>query len=129
MKIDKVTPVRIVDAIEPCLPFWCGALGYEKKTEVPHGGALGFVILEGAAGELMLQTRASLADDLPAVAARAPDTVLYAEVPSLADAQRALRGAEILVAERETFYGTRETVAVDPGGTVVVFAEAISRRV
>ena len=48
MKINKLTPVRIVEAIEPCLPFWCDALGYEKKTEVPHGDRLGFVILEGS---------------------------------------------------------------------------------
>ena len=60
MNITKVTPVRIVDRIEPCLPFWCDALGYEKRAEVPHENALGFVLLENAAGEVMLQTQASL---------------------------------------------------------------------
>jgi catechol 2,3-dioxygenase-like lactoylglutathione lyase family enzyme len=128
MKIDKVSPVRIVEAIEPCLPFWCDVLGYKKKTEVPHGKNLGFVILDGNAGELMLQTRASLAEDLPSVAARAPDTVLFAEVASLAAVQRALKemkGAEVLIAERTTFYGMRETVAVDPQGTIVIFAQPV----
>jgi hypothetical protein len=31
----------------------------------------------------------------------------------------------VLVAERTTFYGTRETVVVDPQGTVVIFAEKV----
>jgi hypothetical protein len=123
MKITKVTPVRIVDRIEPCLGFWTGALGYAKRAEVPHGDALGFVLLENAAGEIMLQTKASLADDLPSVAARNQGTVLFVEVASLAEAKKATRDATVLVPERTTFYGMRETVVVDPEGTVVIFAE------
>lgn len=121
--VTKVTPVRIVDRIEPCLPFWCEALGYRKTAEVPHGDALGFVLLENDAGELMLQTRASLADDIAAVAKLEPHTVLFVEVRSLEAARKATRGAKVLVDERTTFYGMRETVVVDPGGTVVVFAQ------
>jgi hypothetical protein len=121
--VTKVTPVRIVDRIEPCLPFWCEALGYRKAAEVPHGGALGFVLLENDAGEIMLQTRASLADDIAAAAALDPHTVLFVEVKSLEAARKATRGAKVLVDERTTFYGMRETVVVDPGGTVVVFAQ------
>ena len=34
-----------------------------------------------------------------------------------------MTGGEVLIAERKTFYGTRETVAVDPQGTIVIFAE------
>jgi hypothetical protein len=125
MNIRKVTPVRIVDRIEPCLPFWCGALGYEKRAEVPHEDALGFVLLENSAGEIMLQTRASLAADLPGVAARNPDTVLFIEVESLSDTRKATKGAHVLVADRTTFYGMRETVVVDPQGAIVIFAEKV----
>ncbi len=125
MKILKVTPVRIVDRIEPCLPFWCDALGYEKRAEVPHEAALGFVLLEGAAGEVMLQSRASLAADLPAVAARAPDTVLFVEVDSLKSALAATKRFELLVPERTTFYGMREACVIDPAGTLVLFAEKV----
>lgn len=125
MMLSKMTPVRIVDRIEPCLPFWCDALGYERGVEVPHDGALGFVILGGPAGEVMLQTRASLAADLPSVAARDPELVLYAEVPSLAAVKEALPNVEVLVEERTTFYGARETVVVDPQGAIVIFAEKL----
>ena len=123
MKITKVTPVRIVDRMEPCLPFWCDALGYEKRAEVPHEGALGFVLLENAAGEVMLQTTASLAADLPALAARKPAVVLFVEVESLKAAVAATKGFEVLVRERTTFYGTREACVMDPAGTLVLFAE------
>jgi uncharacterized glyoxalase superfamily protein PhnB len=123
MNITKVTPIRIVDRIEPCLPFWCDALGYEKRAEVPHEGALGFVLLENAAGEIMFQSRASLEADMPAVAKLAPHTVLFIEVKSLAQAIQAAKGSEVLVKERTTFYGMREIVVTDPMGTIVVFAE------
>ena len=125
MNITKVTPVRIVDRIEPCLPFWCDALGYEKRAEVPHEGSLGFVLLESPVGEIMLQSRASLEADLPAVANREPHTVLFVEVKSLADARAATKDSELLVQERTTFYGMRECVVADPAGTVLVFAEKV----
>jgi hypothetical protein len=131
MNITKVTPVRIVERIEPCLGFWCEGLGYEKRLEVPHGGQLGFVLLGGAAGEVMLQTRASLADDLPAVAARKPDMVLFVEVVSLVEAREASKagaGTKVLVAERTTSYGMRETVVVDPQGTIVILAQPAPER-
>jgi hypothetical protein len=125
MNIEKVTPVLVVDRIEPCLAFWCDGLGYEKRVEVPHGNSLGFVILDGPAGEIMLQTRASVADDLPPVAARKADTVLFVEVKSLARARKAAKGLEVLVEERTTAYGMREMVVVAPQGPVTIFAEKV----
>jgi uncharacterized glyoxalase superfamily protein PhnB len=123
MTIEKVTPLFVVDRIEPCLPFWCETLGYERRVEVPHEGALGFALLENGAGEIMLQTRASLEGDLPLVAARSPSALLFIEVDSLTHVQEATRGANVIVAERTTFYGMRETVVVDPAGTVIIFAQ------
>ena len=124
--ITKVTPVRIVDRIEPCLSFWVDALGYEKRAEVPHEGALGFVLLENSAGEVMFQTRASMAADITEVARLEAHTILFIEVQSLEKARVATRGAKVLVNERTTFYGMREMVVVDPAGTVVVFAEKVA---
>jgi hypothetical protein len=123
--ITKVTPVRIVDAVEPCLAFWRDGLGYATRVEVPHGDTIGFALLENAAGEVMLQSKTSLADDLPAVAALRPDSVLFVEVRSLEAARRASGCAKVLVADRTTFYGMRESVVLDPGGTVVIFAEPV----
>jgi hypothetical protein len=122
MKLDKLVTLLVVDAIEECLPAW-EALGYKVTVRVPESGALGFAILNAASGELMLQTRKSLAEDLPAVAARRPKTLLYADVASLTEAKKALRGAEVLVARRKTFYGATEAWLGLPGNVILGLAE------
>ncbi len=123
--ICKTTPVLIVAAIEPCLPFWLDTAGYTKLDEVAHGSALGFVILKHGASELMLQTRASLADDLPEALPHAPvgSAMLFTEVASIAAVREALAGAQLLVPARVTGYGAQETVVLTPGGQVTIFAE------
>lgn len=122
MTIEKLTTILIVDAIETCLPTW-ESLGYRLVTRVPEEGTLGFVILASAKGELMLQTRASLADDLPAVAKSAPSYLLYAHVKSLPEAKRAAKGARFLIDERKTFYGALEAWGELPNGTIVGLAQ------
>ncbi|HEU4698471.1 MAG TPA: VOC family protein [Gemmatimonadales bacterium] len=121
----KLTPVLVVDAIEPCLAFWVDRLGFTKTAEVPHGDRLGFVILQQGNVELMYQTKASVRDDVPAVAALRQDwaTGLFIEVEDLAAVERALAGVELLVPRRTTFYGATEIVLTEPGGNVVTFAQ------
>lgn len=122
----KLTPVLLVDAIEPCLPFWTGRLGFEKTVEVPEGGAAGFVILVKGAVEVMLQSRASVRADLPALASGpfASDGVgLYLEVDDLGPILEAVRGCEIVVPDRRTAYGAREVGVRAPGGFFVLFAQ------
>jgi len=121
MKLTKVTPIYYVDRIEPALAFYA-ALGFEKTVEVKHGDRVGFVILVHAERELMLQTRASLNDDL-ALEGLEPACALYCDVDSLAGARAAAKGARVLVAERSTPYGALETWVLDPSGTLVGFAE------
>ena len=57
----KLTPVIMVDAIEPCIPFW-ERLGFAKTAEVPEGDRLGFVILVKDSVEVMYQTHESVAE-------------------------------------------------------------------
>ena len=123
--VQRATPIFFVDAIEPALVFWEGQ-GWKTTVSVPHGDLLGFVILASGDAQIMLQTRASLAEDLPAVAALGPASALYVDVGSLAAAVARRGEARILVKERETFYGAREAWVVDPAGTVVGFAESKS---
>jgi len=122
MKLDKLTTLLVVDRIEPCLPTW-KALGYELTVRVPDDGPLDFAILTGPKGDLMFQTKRSLAEDLPAVAKRRPKTVFYADVRSLAEAKKAVRGAEVLVPKRKTFYGATESWVALDDGTIIGFAE------
>jgi hypothetical protein len=123
--LKKLTTLLVVDQIEPCLPSW-QALGYSVTVRVPESGEMGFAILQGpasGAGELMLQTRASLAEDLPVVARKKPAFLLYAEVESLPKARAALKGAEVLIEERTTFYGATESWLELPGGAVLALSK------
>lgn len=122
MALSKLTTLLVVESIEPCLSTW-EALGYAVAARVPEAGPLGFVILAGPAGELMLQTRESLAEDLPVVAERRPSHVLYGDVPSLADAKRSLPAAKVLVAQRKTPYGATEAWLALEDGSVLGLSE------
>lgn len=122
--IESSTPILVVDAIEPCLPFWVDRLGFETATEVPHGDRLGFAILTRGDVVVMLQTRDSLADDLPdlADAEDGEATILYVRVDDLDAIERAVDSVEIVVPRRTTFYGADELGVREPGGHVVLFA-------
>lgn len=122
MNIDKMTTLLVVDSIEACLPNW-ERLGYGVLARMPEDGPLGFVILKSGNAELMLQTRQSLSVDLPEVAKRRPAYLLYADVPSLAAAKKALSAAKVIIAERKTFYGAREAWLELDGGIVLGLAE------
>jgi hypothetical protein len=122
MKLDKLTPLLIVPSIEPCLPAW-EALGYRITVRVPETGPLGFVILKSKTRELMLQSTASFAEDLPAVAKRRPSALFYADVDSVTDAKKTLRGAKVLVPRRKTFYGATEAWLELEGKVVIGLAE------
>ncbi|HEV7589385.1 MAG TPA: VOC family protein [Longimicrobium sp.] len=119
----KLTPVLVVDQVEPCAAFWTGPLGFERTAEVPHDGELGFVILQQGAVEIMYQSRASVAADLPELAEGAHRTVLYIEVGDLDAVEAAVAGAEVVQPRRTTFYGMMEIGVREPGGNVVIFAQ------
>lgn len=124
----KLTPVLLVEEVEPCLGFW-EALGFEKTIEVPEGDGIGFAALVRGGVEIMYQSRASVAADMPALAdlAYTRDGLgLFIEVEDLDDVKRRLSGApgaEQTFPERTTFYGAREVGVRAPCGTHVVFAE------
>jgi hypothetical protein len=122
MKLDKLVTLLVVEAIEPCLPAW-EALGYTVAVRVPDQGPLGFVILKSKLGELMLQTKRSLAEDLPDVAARRPSYLLYADVKSISDSKKALREATVIVPRRKTFYGATEAWLELDGKVILGLAE------
>lgn len=122
MKLKKLTTLLVVDAIDPCLKTW-EALGYRVTVRVPETGVAGFVILAGGAGEVMLQTRTSLAEDLPSVAERNPTHLLYADVAQLRSVKEALPGATVLVDRRKTFYGATETWVELENGAILGLSE------
>jgi uncharacterized glyoxalase superfamily protein PhnB len=124
VKLNKLSPVLVVDAIEPCLSFWIDRLGFTRIAEVPDGDRLGFVILQKDGIEVMYQSRSSVRKDIPALAdVPAGGTALYLDVADVAAVERAVQGAEIVVARRRTFYGADEIGVREPGGNAVIFGQ------
>ena len=119
----KLSPVLIVDAIEPCLAFWTDRLGFAKLVEVSEGSRLGFVILAKDGVEVMYQSRDSVRSDVPALADAPAGSSLYIEVSDIEAVERAVQGVEIVVPRRQTFYGADEIGVREPGGNVVMFAQ------
>jgi len=122
----KLTPVIMVEAIEPCLPFW-ERLGFTKTAEVPEGDRLGFVILAKDTVEVMYQTHESVEKDAAGMVPRAHGhgAGFFIEVSDVESVERALTGIDVVVPRRKTFYGMDEIGVREPGGHVVVFAQPV----
>ena len=75
----------------------------------------------------MLQTRESIQKDASAASQSilAMTSCLYIEVDSFTDALERIKEAEILVPQRDTFYGMREIYVRDPEGQIAGFAARI----
>ena len=124
--IKKVTPVFIVDRIEPVLPLW-DALGFSRLAEVPHGDVLGFVILTRDGAEVMYQTFDSVRGD-EAKVLEGPSAIGAAAVFIEVDDIEALAAlippnTSVIVERRQTFYGSTESVIRDAAGNVITFAQ------
>ena len=120
--MQSLTPILMVDAIEPCLDFW-KRLGFAVSVEVPEGDALGFVILNNGPVEIMYQTRASAAKDVHAMADFPSSSILYIHVTNIDEVIAAVEGAPVLIPKRTTFYGATEYGVREPGGSIVSFSQ------
>jgi hypothetical protein len=120
--MQSLTPILLVDAIEPCLDFW-KRLGFAVTVEVPEGDKLGFVVLNNGPIEVMYQTRASVANDMASMADFPSSSLLYIHVTNIEEVIAALGDAPVLIPKRTTFYGAVEYGVREPGGSAVSFSE------
>jgi uncharacterized glyoxalase superfamily protein PhnB len=126
MNVKKITPVLLVDQIEPILPFWIDRLGFTKAIEVPDGNKLAFVDFQKGGVEVMYQTYASVEKDAPPemrAAARRGPTYLYLEVDNLDAVLATMKDVNKVMPERTAFYGMREFAVQDPAGHFITFAQ------
>ncbi|HKW39921.1 MAG TPA: hypothetical protein VJN39_01605 [Gemmatimonadales bacterium] len=123
----KLTPVLMVDAIEPCLEFWIKRLGWTQIAAVPEGDRLGFVILAKDSVELMYQTWASVEKDFGRAVPRprGASVGLFLEVSDIGAIEAQIKGLPRAVERRRTSYGMDEVGVLEPGGHTVVFAQPV----
>ncbi len=125
MPVKKLTPVLFVEDVQPCVKFWVERLGFQKTAEVPDGAKLAFAMLQKGNVELMYQSYASADKDVDAISqlVRKGPTFLYVEVENLDETICAVKGAEIVMPVRTTFYGATEISIKDPAGHFITFAQ------
>ncbi len=130
MNVKRITPVLIVNEIEPLIPFWVDSLGFTKTIEVPDGNRLAFVAFQKGSAEVMYQTYASVEKDAPPAMssmARKGPTYLYMEVNNLDSVLAAMKSSKTVMPERTAFYGMREFAVQDPAGHFITFAQPVSQ--
>src|ERR1700757_2185107 len=125
MHVKKITPVLFVEDVEPCVKFWVDRFGFQKTAEVPDGDKLAFAMLQKGNVELMYQSFASADKDVSTISpmVRKGPPFLYVEVDNLDETINAVKGAEVVMPKRKTFYGSTEIGIKDPAGHYVTFAE------
>ncbi len=125
-RLKRLTPVLVVEAVEPCIRFWTERLGFTAENEVPGpGGKLIFASARKDGIEVMYQTRESVVADQPGIAKELDgrSIVLFITVESLDAVEHAVAGAPVVKARHKTFYGSTELYVREPGGHVVGFAQ------
>ncbi|HZD85201.1 MAG TPA: VOC family protein [Gemmatimonadaceae bacterium] len=124
--LKQLTPVLIVDAVEPCIKFWTDRLGFAITNQVPDpDGKLIFASVEKEGIEIMYQTRASVISEQPGSAGElmGHSVALFITVADLDPVVKALEGAPVVKPRHETFYGSTEIYVREPGGNTVGFAQ------
>jgi uncharacterized glyoxalase superfamily protein PhnB len=124
--LKQLTPVLIVDAVEPCIKFWTDRLGFAVTNQVPDpDGKLIFASVEKEGIEIMYQTRASVISEQPGSAGElmGHSVALFITVADLDPVAKALEGAPVVKPRHETFYGSTEIYVREPGGNTVGFAQ------
>jgi len=126
LALKQLTPVLIVDAVEPCIKFWTDRLGFSVTNRVPGpDGKLIFASVERAGIEIMYQTKASVISEQPGSAGElmGHSVALFITVKDLDTVAKALDGAPVVKPRHETFYGSTEIYVREPGGNTVGFAQ------
>jgi catechol 2,3-dioxygenase-like lactoylglutathione lyase family enzyme len=124
--LKQLTPVLIVDEVEPCVKFWTDRLGFDLTNQVPDtDGTLIFASVQQGPIEIMYQTRASVLSEQPSAAGdlTGHSVALFITVDDLDNVEKRLAGVPVVKPRHETFYGSMEIYVREPGGNTVGFAQ------
>ncbi|HEX7019769.1 MAG TPA: VOC family protein [Gemmatimonadaceae bacterium] len=126
LRLTRLTPVLVVDAVEPCVAFWTDRLGFTLENQVPGpDGKLVFASVRQEAIEVMYQTRQSVIEERPDAASELTghSTALFITVDDLDAVEKAVAGVPVVSPRHTTFYGSAELYVREPGGNTVGFAK------
>jgi uncharacterized glyoxalase superfamily protein PhnB len=133
LRYESIAPVLIVEHVAPTRDFFRDRLGFTQTAVVAHGDDVGFAMLEKDGVVVMVQSHASLIDDVGPDAARAVNETisgrgavgLFISVSDVELVVPAIADADVIVPLRKTFYGMHEIAVREPGGHSVTFASRL----
>jgi uncharacterized glyoxalase superfamily protein PhnB len=133
LRYESIAPVLIVERVAPTRDFFRDRLGFAQTTVIADGDELAFAMLEKDGVEVMIQSHASLIEDVGHDAARAVNETisgrgavgLYVSVSNVDLVVPAVADADVIVPLRKTFYGMHEITIREPGGHAVTFASRL----
>jgi len=134
--LSKITPNLMVVSVNDTLDFYEQVLGFGLVMGVPAGrreivtarggdAPLAFAIIQRDDVELMLQSRESLSQELPALKGQAigGSITLYIRVADARELYESIRRKVTILKDLHmTFYGTEEFYIRDCNGYVLTFA-------
>jgi len=123
-RLERLTPILVVDSIEPVVPFW-EALGFRATNQARVDGNLTFVAFVKEGYSIHYQTMARLERDIPGATEMlaGSTSLLYLAVDDLDAVIVALGDAEVLIPRRTTPWGADEIYVKEPGGHLIGFAK------
>ena len=124
--LKHLTPVMVVEQVEPCIAFWVDRLGFTAENQVPGpDGRLVFASAKRDGIEVMYQTRASVLEERPDAERdlHGHSTTLFITVDDIDAVEQAVAGAPVVSPRHKTFYGSTELYVREPGGNTVGFAQ------
>ena len=133
LRYESVAPVMIVERVAPTRDFFRDRLGFTQTAVVADGDELGFAMLEKDGVVVMVQSHASVIEDVGPDAARAVNETisgrgavgLFFRVSDVELVVPAVADADVIVPLRKTFYGMHEITVREPGGHAVTFASQL----
>jgi uncharacterized glyoxalase superfamily protein PhnB len=126
VKFEDAIPVLVVDDVVPTRSFFVDRLGFAVVNEVVHEGAVAFASLQGNGVDVMVQSTASVRDDLGEAYVPGPyKAVVYMVVDDVEHVVPIVADADVTMPLRKTWYGTHEIGVREPGGHTVIFASRL----
>ena len=128
-KLIKLTPNLMVEDVGQSIAFYRDVLGFTLEQTVPEAAPFVWASMKAGDVEVMFQSRASLAEDLPDLADRpiGGSLTLYIQLTGIVELYERVRGRAAIIQEmHDTFYGAREFAIRDHNGYILGFAESIT---
>jgi len=123
-RLERLTPILVVDSVEPVAPFW-EALGFRATSPSRVDGKLVFMAFVKEGYSIHYTTVARIEHDIPGTGEMlaGSTSLLYLTVDDLDTVIAALGDAEVLIPRRRTPWGADEIYVKGPGGHIIGFAK------